>query len=109
MSTIVDEYVCITVNSGTGEPQADFNSRLITFWSYLLRTRPDDYEQVYAETTKFVQAGNRITRQYLVAEKACDLLVEQLNTAGLETGPIDPTDIFSKYEATSPDWFQLEH
>jgi hypothetical protein len=105
----MDEYVAITVKSRAGEPAEEFNKRLIAFWSHMLRDRPDDYEQVYAETTKFVPSGNRVTRQYLVATGTAGVLESELGAAAIDHDPIDPDDVYSKYEATPPDWFQIEH
>jgi hypothetical protein len=32
-----------------------------------------------------------------------------LAAAGIEYDPIDPDDLYSKYEATPPQWFQIPH
>jgi hypothetical protein len=105
----VDEYVCLTVKSRPGETPDEFNKRLISFWSHMLRDRKSDYEQVYAETTKFVPAGSRVTRQYMVALGAAGVVESELGVAGVEYDSIDPDDLYSKYEATPPDWFQIPH
>jgi hypothetical protein len=62
----VDEYVCLTVVGTPGEPEAGFKSRLVAFWTHLLRTRPDDYEKVYSEATEFEDEGGRPARRYMV-------------------------------------------
>ena len=106
---VVDEYACVTVRSRPGEAADDFNKRLIVFWSHVLRSRPDEYERVYAETTRFVPAGDRLTRQYMIGADVADVLAAELTAAGVEHDPIDPDDLYSKYEATPPDWFQIPH
>ena len=53
----MDEYVCMTVRSRPGEGADEFHKRLIVFWSHVLRSRKDEYDQVYAETTRFEIAG----------------------------------------------------
>lgn len=105
----MDEYVCLTVKSRSGEPPDEFNKRLIGFWSHMLRDRKSDYEQVYAETTKFVPAGNRVTRQYMLAIGTAGVVEAELGAAGVEYDPIDLDDVYSKYEAAPPDWFQIPH
>ena len=62
----MDEYVSVTVRSAPDEGTDAFNKRLVAFWSHMLRARPDDFERVYAETTKFQSAGASVTRTYLV-------------------------------------------
>lgn len=103
------EYVCLTVVAAAGEAEVAFKSRLTAFWSHLLRARPDDYERVYAEATRFGTAGGRVTRQYLVEADAAGAVTAELTAAGIDFPPIDPDDTYTKYEATSPDWFQIEH
>ena len=105
----VDEYVCVTVRSRPGESADGFNKRLIDFWSGMLRGRKNDYERVYAETARFAGAGDRLTRQYLVAAEAADVLAGELASAGIDHEPIDPDDLYSKYEAAPPEWFQIPH
>jgi hypothetical protein len=105
----LDEYVCLTVRSRPGEVADWFNKRLIDFWSVMLRTRKDAYDRVYAETTRFAPAGDRLTRQYLVAPDAADDVAGGLAAAGLDHDPPDPDDLYSRYEATPPEWFQIPH
>jgi hypothetical protein len=105
----VDEYVCVTVKSRPGEPPDQFNKRLIAFWSHALRSRPDEYERVYAETTRFEAAGGRTTRQYMIGADVVEVLRAELEGAEIDYDPIDPDDLFSKYEATPPEWFQIPH
>lgn len=32
-----------------------------------------------------------------------------LTAAGVEVGAIDPDDVYSKYEASGSEWFQIAH
>jgi hypothetical protein len=105
----VDEFLCVTIVSNAGEAQADFNKRLISFWSHMLRNHEADYECVYAESTRFGTVNDRISRQYFIAVDAIDAIREELTKAGLTLEPFDRDDTYSRYEATPPDWFQLEH
>jgi hypothetical protein len=105
----VEEFVCVTVRSRPGESAEGFNKRLIAFWSGMLRARKDDYDRVYAETTRFDPAGDRLTRQYLVGAEVAGELADELTSAGIDHTPIDPDDLYSKYEATPPNWFQIPH
>ena len=103
------EYLCLTLLSNPGESEAAFKARLADFWTYMLRNRPADYEKVYAEATRFGRIKDQLGRQYLVEEGVIDALVAEFTAHGLAIVPIDPDDTYSKYEATSPDWFQIEH
>ena len=86
-----------------------FNKRLIGFWSHMIRDRPDEYLQVYAETTRFEPAGDRLTRRYLVGIGAVEALEAELGAAAIDFDPIDMDDVYPKYEATPPEWFQIPH
>jgi hypothetical protein len=105
----VDEYVILTVAGRPGEDDAGLKARLTAFWTHVLRTRPDDYERVYAEASRFGRAGGRVSRQYMVGVDAVDAIAAELAAAGLDHEPVDRDNLYSKYEATSPDWFQLDH
>jgi hypothetical protein len=105
----VDNYLCVSVKSQPAEGADQFNKRLIVFWSHMIRDRPDEYEQVYAETTRYEPAGDRVTRRYLVAEQVAENLQVELATAGIDFEPVDVDDHYSKYEATPPEWFQIPH
>ena len=106
---IVDDYVCITVLSNPDESQPDFSARLSRFWTHMLRARKSDFEKVYAETTDFEPKGARLTRQYLAKADVIAILEAEMKTAGIEHAPVDPDDLYSKYEAVSPHWMQIEH
>ena len=38
-----------------------------------------------------------------------EAILDELAAAGVGHAPVDRDDLYSKYEATSPDWFQLDH
>ncbi len=105
----MDEFACVTITGRPGESEAEFKARLVAFWSHYLRTRPDDYERVYAEASAFEADGGTVTRQYLVGVEAVPPLAAELAAQGVGCAPVDADDLYSKYEATSPDWFQIEH
>ena len=103
------EYLCLTILGDAGEPEANLKARLTAFWTHMIRNKPDDYERVYAEATRFGGADGRPSRQYMVEVDAIDAVTAELSAAGLAFTPPDRDDTYSKYEATSPDWFQIEH
>lgn len=105
----MDDFVCLTVLSDAAEDQSAFSARLSRFWTHLLRSRPDDFAQVYAEATRFENQGDRLTRQYLVSESVLEVLETELAAAGLTHDPVDRDDTFTKYEAVAPEWMQIEH
>ena len=102
-------YVCVTLASKAGETEAAFQTRLYAFWTHVLRTKPDDYEKVYAEASRFENQNGCATRQYFVAADGINNFVALFLQQGIDFQPIDANDLYSKYEATSPDWFQIEH
>ncbi len=103
------EYICLTLLSNAGEAEAVFKARLAAFWTQLLRTRPTDYAKVYAEASKFGQAAGCTSRQYLVELEGVDVVLKDLTESGIAFEPIDRDDTYSKYEATSAEWFQISH
>ena len=105
----MDEYLCLTLVGKPGEPESEFKARLTAFWTHLIRNRPDDYEKVYAEATRFTSTDGRVSRQYMVEAEIIDPLLAELSAHNLAHEPVDPDDTYSKYEAASPDWFQIEH
>lgn len=105
----MEEYLCITVLSRPAESEPEFAARLSRFWTHMLRNHKDAFEKVYAETTAFGNEDGRATRQYLVEQGVADLLEREFAANGLEHEPIDRDDVFSKYEATPPDWMWIEH
>jgi hypothetical protein len=105
----LDDYLCITILSRPGETQESFAGRLSEFWTHMLRDNKDDFEKVYAETTSFERNGERWGRQYLMMQEVVDLVEKEMHAAGLDHEPIDHDDVYSKYEATPPEWMQIEH
>jgi hypothetical protein len=105
----VDDYLCLTLVARTGESEPDFRLRLTSFWTSMLRVHPDDYEKVYAEATHFGTTNGCVSRQYMVEVSAVDALCRELTAAEVDFAPVDRTDLYSKYEATPPDWFWIEH
>ena len=76
----MDEYVCLTVKSNPGESEAAFTARMASFWTHMVRNKPDDYEKVYAEATKFEKGGDKLTRQYMLE-------------AGVASAPATPSNL----------------
>jgi len=105
----VEEYAQLTVFSCEAETQAEFNKRLIDFWTRLLRVSPEEYKRVYAETARFEARAQRFARRYLVGCDICEMIERELVTSQINFEPIDPNDLYSKYEAAAPEWFQIPH
>jgi hypothetical protein len=105
----LDDHICIVVRSNPSESGETFRKRLIEFWSHVIRTRPNDYERVFAESAEPDPDGSAWTRKYLVHVEVADVLETELKGAGLRNDPIDRDDPYSKYEAAPPEWFQIPH
>ena len=105
----MDEYLCLTLLSGTGETEAAFTSRLSALWSSMLREKPDEFEKVYAEAVGFDPKAGRLGRRYLIETGVAVVLSEFLAATAMEFEPLDSDDLYSKYEAAPPDWFWIEH
>lgn len=105
----MDEFVCLTLLAKPGESEAAFKARLVAFWTHLLRTRPDDYEAVYSEAVAFEDEAGRVARRYMIAPAAGAVLAAELTAAGLDHLPVDVDDLYSKAEASSREWFQIDH
>ena len=105
----MDEFVCLTVVGRPGEPAAAFAARLTAFWTHLLRTRPADYERVFAEEKGFEDEGGAVARRYMVEPDAAPALTAALAANGLAFAPVDADDRYSKAEASASEWFQIEH
>ncbi|CAN5139477.1 hypothetical protein BH11PLA2_BH11PLA2_47800 [soil metagenome] len=103
------EYVLITLVSATAEAEAAFKGRIAAFWTHMVRNQPDEYEKMYAEATKFVTGEGCLHRQYMAEAGVIEVLTRELTAAGLAFEPVDEDDLYSKYEATPPDWFWIEH
>jgi hypothetical protein len=105
----VDDHLCVVVVSHPDEPAEGFNRRLVSFWSHLLRTCPDQYEGVYAESARPEIRGTRLQREYLVSAGIIARLELEMKLMGLDFEPIDVDDVYSKFEASAPDWFLVPH
>jgi hypothetical protein len=105
----MDEYLCLTLVGKPGEPEPAFKSRLVAFWTHMIRGRPDDYEKVYSEATEFETEGGKVARRYMVEPGVVPVLAAELAAQGVDHLPVDPDDLYSKAEASSSDWFQIEH
>ena len=105
----MDEYLCVTLVGKPAESEAEFKARLTAFWSHYLRTRPGDYETVYAEATEFEQEGDAPARRYMVAAGGVAALTAELAAVGVRHLAVDADDVYTKYEASGREWFQIEH
>ena len=105
----MDEYLCLTLVANLGESEAAFKTRLSEFWTGLCRGNPAAFEKVYAETVAFEPHAGQLSRKYLVEAAVADELATALRAAGLDHLPVDPDDVYSKYEAAPPEWFWIEH
>lgn len=105
----MDEYLCLTLLSGAGQTEAEFKARLSAAWTSLLRAHLALFEKVYAETTVFERDGNRLTRKYLIEADAAAELQKQLRELAMDFEPVDEADVYSKFEATPPEWYWIEH
>lgn len=103
-----DIYLCLNVVASAGESETAFKSRLTAAWTHLLRTAPDTYKAVYAEAKEF-ETSDRVSRAYMVEAEAAEAVVAALATQGVAAQPIDPDDVYSKYEASGSEWFQIPH
>ena len=105
----MDEYLCLTLLANEQETEPEFKARLTAFWSRILRHHPELYEQVYAEAVEFESESGRIARRYMIETAAAEALVLELSQEQIAFLPIDPDDTYNKAEASSSDWFQIEH
>lgn len=105
----MEEFVCVTTRSRPQESVAEYSRRLTEFWTGVLRCQPAEYLRVYAEASQFAGDRGCVTRQYMIGADVADTITNLLAAAGIDHDPIDPDDLYSKYEATPPDWFQIPH
>ncbi|MBN9122320.1 MAG: hypothetical protein J0I06_24800 [Planctomycetes bacterium] len=103
------EYLCLTVTANAGESEAAFKSRLTAAWTHVLRTAPDTYEAVYAEAKEFDTIGGRVSRAYMVEADATGAVAAALSAQGMAVQEVDEDDVYSKYEASGSEWFQIPH
>ena len=103
------EYLCLTLTANAGESEAAFASRLTAFWTHLIRSAPDTYAAVYAEAKAFETTDGRVSRAYMVEANAALAVVAALALNGVAVVPPDADDVYSKYEASGSEWFQISH
>ena len=89
------EYLSVTLLGNPGESEAAFKSRLTAFWTHMLRNRPDDYEKVFAEASRFGIEGGRVSRQYLVEADVIDAVAAELSVHDIQHAEVDRDDIRS--------------
>ncbi|QEL14915.1 hypothetical protein [Limnoglobus roseus] len=103
-----DYYLCLTLLGRADESESAFKSRLYAFWTHILRNRPDDYEGVYSEAVEFEEEAGRVSRQYMIQPNVADAIAADLTAHGVDFHPVDRDDHYSKAEASSSEWFQLD-
>src|SRR5215207_683723 len=94
------EYLHLTLTANAGESEAAFKSRLTAAWTHLLRSAPDTYAAVYAEAKAFEITDGRVSGAYMVEAGAAQAVAEALALQGVAARPLDPDDVYSKYEAS---------
>jgi hypothetical protein len=102
-------FHCLTILAQPGEGEPAFRSRLTALWTHMLRTHPAEYERVYSEAVDFEEERGRTARQYMIEPGVAELLLGVLKAKGFEWLPVDEDEEYSKAEASSSDWFQIEH
>lgn len=102
------EYLCLSLIGRPGETAAAFQSRLYAFWTHVLRNRPAVYERVYSEAVAFEEDAGRVVRRYMVEPEAVDDLLPDLTAHAIDFAPVDRDDRYSKAEASTNEWFQIE-
>ena len=103
------EYLCLTLLAEVGETEAAFRSRLTALWSAMLKTLPAEYERIYSEAIAFDREGGAVARRYMIDPDVLGALRPLLACHGISHLPLDEDDLYSKAEASSNEWFQLEH
>ena len=103
------EFLCLTLLAEAGETEAAFRSRLTALWSALLKTLPTEYERIYSEATAFDREGDAVARRYMIDPAVVGTLLPLLARHDIAHLPLDEDDLYSKAEASSNEWFQLEH
>jgi hypothetical protein len=104
-----DEFLCMTLHSNPGETLAQFKTRLTEFWTYMIRTKPDEYEQVYAESRDFEQVAGKIQRSYMIEIAVLPVLQAACAELGMGHLPVDVDDTYNRHEASTSEWFQIPH
>jgi hypothetical protein len=103
------EYLSLTLLADPAESEAAFKARLAAFWTHMIRNKPQDYEKVFAEATEFGSEDGRVSRQYMVEAATIHALLREVSASRIAHLPVDPDETYSKYEASGPDWFQIDH
>ena len=103
------EYVCLTLIADPGETEALFRSRLTSLWSHMLKTSPADYEMIYSEAVEFETSRDIVTRRYMVDPAVLPALLPILESRSLFALPVDADELYSKAEASSNEYFQIDH
>jgi len=75
----------------------------------MLRRHKAAFEKIYAETPAFEKKGELLVRKYLIEADIVAELEPQLRSQGIDFEPIDEDEVYSRYEATPPEWFWIEH
>ncbi len=105
----MNDYFCLVLLAKTGESEAQFKGRLSAFWTFMLRQHPATFEKVYAETAAFEEKEGRLGRKYLIETGIVAELESQLRAQTMDYEPINQDEVYSKFEATPPEWFWIEH
>lgn len=103
------EYLCLTLLATPDETEAAFKSRLTAAWTQLLRAAKDTYDAVYAEARAFELTDGRVSRAYIVAADAAEAVAAALAASGVAALVLDSNDVYTKYEASGSEWFQIAH
>ena len=103
------EYLCLTLLARADEPEDVFKTRLTAFWTHVLRTQPDTYDAVFAEAKTFDTTDGHVSRAYMIEADAIDAVTQALVASGVDAAPVDADDLYTKYEASGSEWFQLAH
>ncbi len=103
------DFICLTLTAEVGEAEAAFRSRLTALWSAMLKTLPVEYERIYSEATAFEREGGTVARRYMIDPSVLGSLLPLLDSHRIAHLPLDEDDLYSKAEASSNEWFQLEH
>lgn len=103
------EYLCLSLLAEPGEPEAGFTKRLAAFWTHMIRNKPDDYERVYSEAVAFETEAGLVCRRYMIEPDVLLGLVAELAAYKVAHADVDEDDLYSKAEASSSEWFQIEH
>jgi hypothetical protein len=102
------DYLCLSLLGRPGESAPAFQSRLYAFWTHVLRNRPALYERVYSEAVEFEEDAGRVVRRYMVEPDAVDALLPELAAQDIGFADVDRDDVYSKAEASTNEWFQIE-